>query len=189
MVAGEDVGWKVRTGHVPYVPIAAGVGPGYEDPDVFPHDGVFSSFEVEGILSHAVGKGKWCALDNMPELVYTCLRYESPLQQGDVVVFYIGKKRAGRGGPGASVSQFGPVAKVTGEEFASDTPIWASKGNDLFRSRLPISIMSEGRVDAAIVIPHLDFVQNKDKWGLYFLTGIRKVSEEDYKTLLAAIKK
>ena len=111
------------------------------------------------------------------------------VQQGDVVVFYIGKKRAGRGGPGASVSQFGPVAKVTGEEFSSDTPIWASKGNDLFRSRLPISLVSEGRVDAAIVIPHLDFVQNKDKWGLYFLTGIRKVSDEDYKTLLAAIKK
>ena len=111
------------------------------------------------------------------------------VQQGDVVVFYIGKKRVGRGGPGASVSQFGPVAKVTGEEFASDTPIWASKGNDLFRSRLPISIVSEGRVAAAIVIPHLDFVQNKDKWGLYFLTGIRKVSEEDYKTLLTAIKK
>ena len=45
---------------MPQVPIAAGVGPGYEDPDSFPHDGVFSSFEVEGILSHAVGKGKWC---------------------------------------------------------------------------------------------------------------------------------
>jgi len=111
------------------------------------------------------------------------------VQQGDVVVFYISKKRAGRGGPGASVSQFGPVAKVTGEEFAGDTPIWASKGNDLFRSRLPISLVSEGRVDAANVVPYLDFIRNKDKWGLYFLTGIRKVSEGDYKTLFAAIKK
>ncbi len=60
MIASEDVGCKVRTRHVPYVPIASGVGPGYEDPDFVPHDGVFSSFEVEGILSHAVGKGKWC---------------------------------------------------------------------------------------------------------------------------------
>ena len=108
---------------------------------------------------------------------------------GDTVVFYVGKKRAGYGGPRASVSQFGPVAEVTGEEFFSEAPIWGSRGGDVFPSRLPISLVSEGRVNAADIIPHLSFVRDKGKWGLYFLTGVRELSEEDYKTLLAAIKK
>ena len=111
------------------------------------------------------------------------------VQPGDTVVFYIGKKRAGYGGPKASVSQFGPIAEVTGEEFFSDAPIWGSKGGETFPSRVPISVRAEGRISAADVIPQLNFVRDKDKWGLYFLTGIREISEEDYKTLLAAIAK
>lgn len=111
------------------------------------------------------------------------------VRPGDTVVFYIGKKRAGYGGPKSSVSQFGPIAKVTGEEFFSDAPIWRSRRGDSFPSRLPISLVLEGRVNAAEVIPHLSFTRNKDKWGLYFLTGIRAISEEDYKTLLTAIKR
>jgi predicted RNA-binding protein len=111
------------------------------------------------------------------------------IQPGDTVILYIGKKRAGQGGPRASVSEFGPVVKVTGEEFFSDTPIWKSKSGERFPSRLPISIVSQGRVKAPDVISRLKFPQGKQKWGLYFLTGVRELSEEDYKTILAAIRK
>ena len=111
------------------------------------------------------------------------------VRQGDTVVFYISKKRAGYGGPKSNVSQFGPIAKVTGEEFFSDAPIWRSRVKDVFPSRLPITIVSKGRVNAADVIPHLNFIKDKSKWGLHFFTGVRELSEEDYKTLLAAIKK
>jgi predicted RNA-binding protein len=111
------------------------------------------------------------------------------VRSGDTVVFYIGKKREGYGGPRSGVHQFGPIAKVNSEEFFSDVPSWKSRSGKPFPSRLSISVMSEGRVNAAKVIPHLSFIQNKDKWGLYFLTGIRAISEEDYKTLITAIKK
>jgi len=124
-------------------------------------------------------------LIGLPERRRNLLKRVRP---GDTVVFYIGKKRAGYGGPTASVSQFGPIAEVTGEEFFSDVPIWGSRGRDVFPSRLPISLVSEGRVNAADVIPHLSFIQ-KSRWGLYFLTGIRELSEEDYKTLVASITK
>jgi len=111
------------------------------------------------------------------------------VRPGDTVIFYIGKKRAGYGGPKGSVSQFGPIAEVTGEVFSSRAPIWESKGGEIFPARLPISMVSEGRINAADMIPQLNFVKNRGKWGLYFLTGIREVSEEDCTTLLAAIKK
>lgn len=111
------------------------------------------------------------------------------VRPGDTVVFYIGRKREGYSGPRSSISQFGPVVKVTSEEFFSDVPIWRSRSGKLFPSRLSISLLSEGRVNAADVIPHLSFVRNKDRWGLYLLTGIRAISEEDYKTLLTAMKR
>jgi len=111
------------------------------------------------------------------------------IHPGDTIIFYIGKKRAGYGGPRASVSEFGPVVKVTDEGFFSDILIWNSRSGERFPYRLPISIVLEGRVKAGDVIPRLKFAQGKEKWGLYFLTGIREVSEEDCITLLAAIKK
>jgi len=107
---------------------------------------------------------------------------------GDTVVFYIGKKREGYAGPSSGVHQFGPIAKVTSKEFFSNVPIWKSRSGESFPSRLSISVISDGKVDAAKVIPHLSFIQNKDKWGLYFLTGIRAISEADYKILFTAIK-
>jgi len=123
-------------------------------------------------------------LVGLPERRRNLLKRVRP---GDTVVFYIGKKRAGYGGPRASVSQFGPIAEVAGEEFFSDDPIWGVRGKERFPARLPICLVSEGRVNAADVTPRLNFVRDKNKWGLYFLTGIRELSEEDYKTLLAAI--
>jgi len=111
------------------------------------------------------------------------------IHPGDTIIFYISKKRAGYGGLRGSVSEFGPVVKVTGEEFFSDIPIWNSRSGERFPHRLPISIVWEGRVKAGDVIPHLKFAQGKERWGLYFLTGIREVSEEDCITLLTAIQK
>lgn len=137
-----------------------------------------SEDNLEGTLKHK--------LIGLPETRRSSVK---GIRTGDTIVFYIGKKRAGYGGPKTSVSQFGHVAEVTGEYYVGNERIWMSRSKEVFLCRVPITVISEGRVGAAEVIPQLDFVRDKRKWGLHFLTGIRRISERDYETLLAAIAK
>lgn len=124
-------------------------------------------------------------LIGMPEGRRSLAKRMSP---GDTIVLYVGKKRAGYGGPGASVSEFGPVVEVTRPEFHSDVPIWKSRSGEAFPCRVPVSLMSKGKAKAADVVPHLNFVRIKEKWGPYFLTGVRLISEDDYQRLVAAME-
>jgi len=102
----------------------------------------------------------------------------------------IGKKMVGYGGSNSRVLQFGAIVEVDGKVFFDNTPIWTSRNNkEDFPYRIPISIISERRADASDVSPSLTFIRDKNKWGLYFIIGVRDISEEDYKTLVNKIER
>lgn len=118
-------------------------------------------------------------------------RWHKPLEEmreGDGIIFYIGKKKVGRGGPRSSVSEFAGLAEVVGPVFFSEERIWHSKGAKLFPHRRKIKFSSSvARVKASEVCHSLEFIKNPDYWMLYFLTSIRKISDADYETIKSAL--
>jgi len=118
-------------------------------------------------------------------------RWRKPLDEmkkGDGIIFYIGKKKVGKGGPHSSISQFAGLAEVTGPAFVSKEPVWHSKGDELFPYRRKIKFSaSVDKAEASKVCRSLEFIRNPDYWMLYFLTAIRKISNADYETIKRAL--
>ena len=111
------------------------------------------------------------------------------LVEDDIVVFYIGKKRAGITGYKATVCDFGPIARIRGEAFYDKNPIWYSKNGEIFPWRREISIILNKRIKTHSIINRISFALNKPKWGLYFIQGLRGISEEDYNILREALER
>lgn len=120
-------------------------------------------------------------------------RWHRPLEEmreGDNIIFYIGKKKVGKGGPHSSVSEFAGVAEVTGPVFVSEECIWHSKGEETFPYQRKIKFPSSvAREKASEICRSLEFIRNPDYWMLYFLTAIRKLSDADYETIKKALSK
>ena len=115
-------------------------------------------------------------------------RYSERLTQGDLIVFYVGKKRVGYGGYNASLCEFGPVATLTSSVFYDDSRIWNSRNDERYPWRWRISITSDKKINARSIIDDLSFAHGKPKWGLYFIAGVRQISENDFEVLQKALK-
>ena len=120
-------------------------------------------------------------------------RWRKPLEEmreGDKVIFYIGKKKVGKGGLHGSISEFAGLAEVTSPVFVSEERIWHSKGLEIFPYRREIKFSStKTRAKASEIYRSLKFIKNPDYWMLYFLTAIRKISDADYETIKRALGK
>ena len=131
------------------------------------------------------------ALEN--ELIGVSERWRKPLevmQEGDNIVFYISKKKVGKGGPHSCVSEFRGLAEVTGPLFLDKERIWHSKGDEIFSCRRKIRFVSaDAKVKVSDISGSLEFIKNPDYWMLYFLTVIRKISDADYKIIKKALVK
>jgi len=120
-------------------------------------------------------------------------RWRKPLEEmkeGDNIIFYIGKKKVGRGGPNSSVSEFAGLAEVASPVFVGKERIWHSKETETFPYRRRIKFLPAAtRVKALKICHSLEFIRNPDYWMLYFLTAIRKLSDADYETIKRAVGK
>lgn len=120
-------------------------------------------------------------------------RWRKPLEEmkeGDNIIFYIGKKKVGKGGPNSSVSEFAGLAEVASPVFVTKERIWHSRGIELFPYRRKIKFSSTKTRAKALEICHsLGFIKNPDYWMLYFFTAIRKLSDVDYETIKKALSK
>jgi len=110
------------------------------------------------------------------------------LAEGDIIVFYIGKKRAGYTGYKSTVCDFGPIARIVGQAFYDENPIWYSRSGENYPWRREISVILSKRIKVQAIINRISFARNKPKWGLYFVRGLREIPEEDYNTLRKALK-
>ena len=120
-------------------------------------------------------------------------RWRKPLEEmeeGDNIIFYIGKKKVGKGGLHSSVSEFAGLAEVTGPVFVSEEEIWHSKGTEAFPYQRKIKFLpTVTRVKALEICHSLAFIKNPDYWMLYFLTAIRRISIADYEIIRNALSK
>jgi len=137
----------------------------------------------EGNFQIALGK----------ELMGVSGRWRKPLEEmkeGDDIIFYISKKKVGRGGPRSSVSEFAGLAQVVGPVSLSEERIWHSKGEETFPYQREIKFSaSVGRAKASEICHSLEFIKNQDYWMLYLLTVTRKIPDADYETIKRALGK
>lgn len=130
---------------------------------------------------------KIATLHNLIGLPSRRKHYIQLMAEGDTIVFYISKKRAGYYDRKGIVSNFGPVAKVVGLPFYDETRIWESRSGEAYPWRRKISIVLNKQINARSIIKELSFVRNKSRWGLYFIKGANRITEEDYKLIFNAL--
>lgn len=119
---------------------------------------------------------------------HRCHKLLGEMKEGDNIIFYISKKKVGKGGPHGCVSEFAGLAEVVGPVFVSEEHIWHSKGTETFPYRRKIKFVPTVTKIKALEICHsLNFIKNPDYWMLYFLTAVRKISDGDYETIKKAL--
>lgn len=72
---------------------------------------------------------------------------------------------------------------ITGEYFNSKIKLWSDK-NYNHRFQISTSFISDKVLPAASVVDDLTFVKNKNKWGVFFRSGIRKIPLDDYSLII-----
>lgn len=115
-------------------------------------------------------------------------RLISKMAEGDIIVFYVSKKKAGSQDYKHTVSEFGPIMQVVGKVYHDDDPMWHSKGDETYPWRRRITLILDASVKAANVVRRLSFIQDKPRWGLFFVTGVREISRDDYEILRKEIE-
>lgn len=115
-------------------------------------------------------------------------RYSSRLELGDLIVFYVGKKRVGYGGYNSGVCEFGPIATLTSSVFHDDSPIWNSRSDERYPWRWNISVTIDKNISARNIVGDLSFAHDRPKWGLYFIAGVRQISKGDFEILQKILK-
>jgi len=103
------------------------------------------------------------------------------MQPGDRVVYYI-----------MGIRKFGATATITGSYFEDYKKIWTDK-NEVWPSRCPSKpdlVLEDNELfDAKKLIDDLSFIENKEKWGVYFQGSLRQIPENDFKLIESEIKK
>jgi predicted RNA-binding protein len=113
--------------------------------------------------------------------------YVQLMAEGDIVVFYIGKKRSGYYDRQGIVANFGPIARIVGQPLYDETRIWKSRFGEIYPWRRKISIILNKQISARNIIKELSFVRNQSRWGFYLIRGVRKITAEDYKMIFNAL--
>lgn len=77
---------------------------------------------------------------------------------------------------------------VTGEYFNSNIKLWEDKNyNNKFQISAPF--ISDKVLPAASIVDDLSFVTNKEKWGVFFRSGIREIPLVDYSLISKRLDK
>lgn len=113
-------------------------------------------------------------------LPYRFRRQVQRMEIGDRVTYYIMK-----------LQRFGATATITGDYFEDTTKVWTDFDEmwPARRASKPNIILNDDElVDAKKLVPDLEFIKKKDKWGTYFQGSIRTLPEEDFKLIESQMK-
>ena len=112
------------------------------------------------------------------------LRYRKSVQKmqiSDKVVYYI-----------MTLQKFGATATVTGDYVEDYSKIWIND-DEMWPARRPseadLVLQDDELIDAKKLVPHLTFIENKEKWGVYLQGSIRQIPEEDFRFIESEMKK
>ena len=110
------------------------------------------------------------------------------MKPGDQVVFYLSRKKVGQKGVSGALFQFAAAGKIKGSVFLSEDKIWNSVGNETYPVRCKVDITTgKRRVDIRPMIEALDFIKNKEHWGVSFFKSTRRIPSSDYKKISSAL--
>jgi predicted RNA-binding protein len=101
----------------------------------------------------------------------------SAFRPGDLLTFYIPRESLSSN---KYVRRIIGTAEVVSDRFSSKDPLWE---NGIFPERVRIKVLSGDSCDIRPIIRRLDFIKNKIHWGASLLTGIRKITEHDFRVI------
>jgi predicted RNA-binding protein len=111
-------------------------------------------------------------------------RYRKSVQKmqiSDKVVYYI-----------MTLQKFGATATITGDYLEDYSKIWIND-DEMWPARRPsepdLVLQDDELIDAKKLVPHLTFIENKEKWGVYLQGSIRQIPEEDFRFIESEMKK
>lgn len=101
------------------------------------------------------------------------------MEPGDVIIIYIGSR----------VSKIAGIVEVTGKCKWNTELIW----DDIFPKRIPIKpiiiLDDEKMINIRDLLDGIKFVKNKEKYGVYFFSGVKHLSKEDGNYIKKSIEK
>jgi hypothetical protein len=131
-------------------------------PENFRYDREFLKFKMQGIAN----------------------RFRKQLQRmavGDKVIYYIMK-----------LQKFGATATITGDYFYENSKVWTDE-DEMWparrHSKADIILQDDELIDAKKLVPDLSFIENKQKWGVYFQGSLKTIPEEDFRLIESEMKK
>jgi len=98
---------------------------------------------------------------------------------GDLVIFYVSREKFTSMN---YIRKFCSIVKCTGPSYESKKMIWSVTG-EMFSTRLPIEVIHHKTADIEPLIKSLKFIKNKKNWGSAFISGIRKITYDDFKLI------
>jgi len=127
-------------------------------------------------------QGNWILNKNTPNLKW--------LSKGDRVLFYLGSQNKQYNhsfvGSARLANDPRPVGKRKPYSLLRGKKIYTSRESYIVKLD-KIMLWREG-IPIESVLKKLDFIENKKKWGLYLIGGVRKISSKEYKKVLAKAK-
>jgi predicted RNA-binding protein len=100
---------------------------------------------------------------------------------GDRVVYYIMK-----------LQKFGATATITGDYYEDTSKVW-KEDDEKWPARRPsipnIVLKDNELIDTKRLVPELNFIENKAKWGGHFQGSIRTIPEENFRLIESEMKK
>jgi hypothetical protein len=101
------------------------------------------------------------------------------LQRGDLMVFYSPRTSYPGGEP---LRHFTALGRVTDDE-----PYQVEMTPDFHPWRRKLEFLECEEAPIAPLIPALDFIKDKQRWGFVFRRGLFEIGEEDFERIAAAM--
>jgi predicted RNA-binding protein len=103
------------------------------------------------------------------------------MQIGDRIVYYV-----------MTLQKFGAITSVSGDYIEDHSKMWTDD-DEMWPSRRPtkpeIVLQDDELIDTKKLVPNLSFIENKNKWGVYFQGSMREIPEEDFRFIESEMKK
>jgi hypothetical protein len=104
---------------------------------------------------------------------------QGKLQRGDLMVFYSPRTTYPDGEP---LQHFTALGRVTDDE-----PYQAEMTPDFHPWRRKLEFLECEEAPIAALIPVLDFIKNKQRWGFIFRRGLFEIGQKDFERIAAAM--
>jgi hypothetical protein len=117
----------------------------------------------------------------MQGLPYRYRKSVKNMTMDDKVVYYV-----------MGLQKFGAIATITGDYVEDHGKLWTDE-DEMWPARRASSpdivLQDDELLDAKKVVPQLNFIEKKERWGVYLQGSIREISEDDFRLIESEMRK